>query len=79
MSDQHNTSEVIAKYLTDNQPTVRATVSASGQTASFKCPFCRQIHSHGAGGGPGSRKSHCQQEPDPYGGSYWLEFEEPLA
>ena len=70
-----DSNEVVAKYLTENLPTVRATIGASGETASFRCPFCLLTHTHGTGSGPGSRKSHCQLRPDPFGGRYFLEFD----
>lgn len=39
-------------------PIIPATLSASGATLSFKCPFCKKVHTHGAEG-VGHRVSHC--------------------
>lgn len=70
--------EVVAPYLTENFPTVRATLDPSGKSVSFRCPACKQIHTHGIGGGEGGhRLSHCRLRPDPFGGAYWLEIIEP--
>lgn len=77
-ADPH-TGDVVAPYATEGYTTIRATVDPAGITVGFRCPFCNQRHSHGAAGGPGHRVSHCRLRPDPFGGSYWLEFDMPKA
>lgn len=77
MRVEPHTGDVVAPYATEGYTTIRATVNRAGVTVGFRCPFCNQQHSHGAAGGPGHRVSHCRLRPDPFGGSYWLEFDVP--
>lgn len=68
------TGTALIGHTSDGTPVVEATISKSGKTASFACPWCVSRgrwpkpvrHTHGADGGP--RSSHCRTR----GGSYYL-------
>lgn len=49
---------------------VTAFTSASGVSLLVRCPYCGYRHSHGVGGGYGTRRSHCFTSH--VGGSYVL-------
>jgi hypothetical protein len=49
-------------------PAIPAYVLRSTISIAFWCPWCRRVHSHGAGGGDGGRVSHCDRPGSPLKG-----------